>query len=71
MNKDALLVIWSHIILSNTNNYQADETLTDTTIPGQSEPGSNGIEKVLHTTQIWSLRFRCNLVSYPEQPVLG
>ena len=34
--------------------------LTATTIPRQSEPGSNNNEGVLHTPQNWSLNTRCS-----------
>ena len=40
-----------------------DGTLTDTTTLGQSGPGSNGNERVLHIP--WSLSLRCSLVSNP------
>ena len=34
------------------NNLPTDETLTSTTAPGQSGPGNNGYEGVLHISQI-------------------
>ena len=35
-----------------------------TTAMGQSVPGSNGNERVIHTPQYWSLGIRCSSVSY-------
>ena len=45
-----------------------DGILINTTTLGQSEPESNGNERVLHTHQNWSLTIRYNLVPYPEHP---
>ena len=47
-------VIGFYIFLSNTKRsiWSIDRTLTSTTIPGQSGPGSNGNEGIHHTPQI-------------------
>ena len=47
-------ILWIQVFLSNINKFQKDLfnsllRLTGTTTPGQSEPGSNGNERVLHT----------------------
>ena len=34
----------------SSSTWPVDESLTDTTTPGQSEPGSNGNEGILHIT---------------------
>ena len=41
-----------------------DGNLTETNILGQSGPGRNGNEVVLHTFQNRSLTIRCHLVKY-------
>ena len=49
----------------NISIWHIDRTLTGTTSPGQSGPGSNGNEGVLHITQSWRFIIRYSLVLYP------
>ena len=52
-----------------TSYFLIDEIQTGTTTTlGQSEPGSNGNEGILHTPQISSLTTRYSFVSYQEHP---
>ena len=46
-----------------TNLFDIDGTLRDTTTPGQSEYENNGYEELLHSSQT----YRWRLVSYPGQ----
>ena len=47
----------------NSSIWPIDRTLTETTTLGQSGPGNNGDEGVLHIPD-WSLTIRCSLMSY-------
>ena len=54
-----ILIIWLHTQLNgfkyskwlNSSNWLIDGTLSGPTTPGQSEPGSNDNEEVLHILQ--------------------
>ena len=50
----------------NITIWPIDGTLTSTTNPGQSGPGSNGNEGVFYIPQSSSLTIRCSLVLYPR-----
>ena len=56
--------------MSNTSIWPINRTLSGTTIPGQSEPGSDGNKGVLHIPQSYSITedspSDC-LISYPRQ----
>ena len=46
-----LWIIWLHVFLYNTNNFQEDRTLTNTTKQSLREPESNGIKDEHQNTQ--------------------
>ena len=56
------------------NNWPIDRTLSGATIPGQSGPGSDGIEELLRIPpklQHWKLIIKSFIVSYPGHSLRG
>ena len=51
--------------------WRRDGTLTGSTTPGQSEPGSNGNKGVLQTPLNLSFTIRCSLVPSPGHLFFG
>ena len=71
MHKELRFFFFIHSVkykkFSNRSIRPIDGTLTDTIIPGQSEPESNGSGGVLHTPQICSLTTKSHLVPHLGQ----